>query len=67
MRIGFYDAPCHIWQYKGIGPNFPILKQTFEVMFYFLISFNPVNQGREIQPALLIVRVPSVLGGYRFS
>lgn len=67
VRIWFYNAPCNIWLYKGVGPNFPILKQTFEVMFYFLISFNSVNQGIEIQPALLILKVPSTLGGYRFA
>lgn len=56
VRIWFYDAPCNIWQYKGVEPNFPILKQTFEVMFYFLIRFNSVNQNVETQPALHIFK-----------
>ena len=66
VRIWFY-YDFNIWLYKGVGPDFPILKQTFEVMFYSLISFNSVNQGVEIQPALLILKVPSTLGGYRFA
>jgi hypothetical protein len=38
VRIGFYDDPCNIWQYGGVGCNLPILKQTFKVMFHLLIS-----------------------------